>query len=202
MHSAEQPPAVPGLVLGDVLGRGADGPVWSAVDAAGEPRAVKVLPVPRHGGLGAEEARLEVAAACFEHEHIVRVHDVVACSVEGRPALALVMERLDGGSLGRVIAERGRLSAGEVVTVIAPVASALAVLHARGIVHGDVSPGNVLLAANASRRSRTSVSPGSSATPGSRWRRPTECSRPRSSSARCPRRRATCTPWAPSPGGA
>ncbi len=147
MQSAEQLPVVPGLVLGDVLGRGAGGPVWSAVDAAGEGRAVKVLPVPRHG-IGPDDARLEVAAASFEHEHVVRVHDVLACVADGQPALALVMERLDGGSLGRVIAERGRLSAGEVVTVIAPVASALAALHALGIVHGDVSPGNVLLAAS------------------------------------------------------
>ncbi len=147
MHSADQPPTVPGLVLGDVLGRGAGGPVWSAVGAAGEPRAVKILPVPRHAAIGADEARLEVAAASFEHEHVVAVHDVVPCVVDGQPAIALVMERLDGGSLGSVLTERGRLSAGEVVTVVAPVASALAALHARGIVHGDVSPGNVLLAA-------------------------------------------------------
>ena len=40
---------------------------------------------------------------------------------------------------------RGHLSPGEVVTVLAPVASALGRLHDLGVVHGDVSPGNVLL---------------------------------------------------------
>ena len=45
----------------------------------------------------------------------------------------------------RLVRARGHLSPGEVVTVLAPVASALGRLHDLGVVHGDVSPGNVLL---------------------------------------------------------
>ena len=61
-------------------------------------------------------------------------------------AVAVVLDFLEGGSLVSVLAARGHLSAGEAVTVLAPVARALAGLHAAGVVHADVSPGNVLLA--------------------------------------------------------
>ena len=52
---------------------------------------------------------------------------------------------LAGGSLGQVVAQREHLTPGETVTVIAPIARALAGLHDLGVVHGDLSPGNVLL---------------------------------------------------------
>jgi hypothetical protein len=55
------------------------------------------------------------------------------------------MPHLLGGALDALVRARGHLSPGEVVTVLAPVASALGRLHDLGVVHGDVSPGNVLL---------------------------------------------------------
>ena len=57
----------------------------------------------------------------------------------------VVMPHLLGGSLDALVRARGHLPPGEVVTVLAPVASALGRLHDLGVVHGDVSPGNVLL---------------------------------------------------------
>ena len=55
------------------------------------------------------------------------------------------MPHLRGGPLDALVRARGHLSPGEVVTALAPLASALGRLHDLGVVHGDVSPGNVLL---------------------------------------------------------
>src|SRR5438309_584724 len=56
----------------------------------------------------------------------------------------LVLDLADGGSLAELLAVRGRLTPGEVITAVSPVAAAVAYLHAAEIVHGDVSPANIL----------------------------------------------------------
>ena len=65
----------------------------------------------------------------------------------GATRVALVLELLAGGSLAGLLARRGRLRPGEVVTAIAPVAAALAHAHGNGVVHGDLSPGNIVFTA-------------------------------------------------------
>ena len=62
--------------------------------------------------------------------------------------LGLVLDYAPGGSLAELMASRGSLGAGETVTVLTPVAQALAYLHGHGFTHGDVSPGNVLFTAH------------------------------------------------------
>lgn len=57
------------------------------------------------------------------------------------------MDYAAGGSLAGVVSARGRIGVGEAVTVLTSVAQALAHVHGRGVVHGDVSPGNVLFTA-------------------------------------------------------
>lgn len=59
--------------------------------------------------------------------------------------LVLVLDHAAGGSLAELLARRGALPAGEVVTLLAPIADALAAAHSAGLVHGDVSAANVLL---------------------------------------------------------
>ncbi len=76
----------------------------------------------------------------LDHPHIVRVIEVV----QDGDGLALVMQHAPGGSLRDLLAERGRLTPGQVVAVAAPVADALASAHRRGVLHGDVTPANVL----------------------------------------------------------
>lgn len=91
------------------------------------------------GGIAAEIAAL----ATVKHQHIV---DLVG-TLRTDQGDAILMEYLPGGSVADLIAARGPLSLGEAVTVMAPIAGALAYLHDQGGVHGDVSPGNVLFTA-------------------------------------------------------
>src|SRR4051794_16820807 len=57
----------------------------------------------------------------------------------------VVAARRSTAGLAALLDRRGALRAGEVVTLVVPVARALAALHRRGLVHGAVVPGNVAL---------------------------------------------------------
>ncbi|WP_343320074.1 serine/threonine-protein kinase [Arthrobacter sp. TMP15] len=80
----------------------------------------------------------------FQHEHLIPVRGLVRDSAG---SLVLLMEYAEGGSLAQIVGARGPLTVGEAVTVLTPIGQVLAFLHDRGAVHGDVSPGNVLLSA-------------------------------------------------------
>ncbi|MGY2084435.1 protein kinase domain-containing protein [Blastococcus sp. SYSU DS0539] len=142
---AAPPPAVPGYALEALLGRGASGEVWRAVPrGGGAPVAVKVLVA----GDPERQAREAALLGELDHPHLVRLHEVVHQPRRGgAPRVALVLDLLAGGSLADLLGRRGRLRPGEVVTAIAPVAAALSHAHAHGVVHGDLSPGNVVFTA-------------------------------------------------------
>jgi hypothetical protein len=138
-------PVVPGYVLEELLGRGGSGQVWRARPRGGGlPVAVKVL-------VRGDPERQEREAALLgelDHPHLVRLHQVVRHELRGGAAeVALVLDLLAGGSLAALLDRRGRLRPGEVVTTVAPIAAALAHAHDRGVVHGDLSPGNVVFTA-------------------------------------------------------
>ena len=139
------PPVVPGYLLDRLLGRGGSGEVWRARPrSGGAPVAVKVLVA----GDAARQAREAALLGALDHPHLVRLHEVVHQPRRGGPArVALVLDLLEGGSLAALLARRGRLRPGEVVTALAPVAAALARAHEEGVVHGDLSPGNVVFTA-------------------------------------------------------
>ena len=139
------PPSVPGYVLQCLLGRGSAGEVWRAVPrSGGEAVAVKLL----LDGDPERQAREAVLLGSLDHPHLVRLREVVHQPRRGGPpGVALVLDLLEGGSLAALLAGRGRLRPGEVVTTVAPVAAAVAHAHAQGVVHGDLSPGNVVFTA-------------------------------------------------------
>lgn len=89
-----------------------------------------------------------VWSAGLEHEHLLPVWDTVVGRWNDREVTCLVMPLAEGGSLQDVLAARGHLTAGEIVTVLVPVAQALHHLHSVGLVHGDLKPANVLLTAD------------------------------------------------------
>ncbi|NYG05642.1 hypothetical protein BJ986_000129 [Phycicoccus badiiscoriae] len=143
-ENAATRPQVPGYLLGEQLGRGGSGTVWAATrEVDGAAVAVKVVPVGTPGQ--ADQLVREFAVlARVEVDGLVGFHEAVGLA--GEPAaVALVLDHVRGGSLEAVVRARGHLSVGESVTMLAPVARALAELHAVGVVHGDVTPANVLL---------------------------------------------------------
>ncbi|MCB0971381.1 MAG: serine/threonine protein kinase [Acidimicrobiales bacterium] len=83
--------------------------------------------------------------ARFTHPGIVRVYEVF----EEHGTAHLVMERLDGQTLVDVLVARGApFTEVEVLDVAARVAAALRPVHAAGVLHRDINPANVMLAAH------------------------------------------------------
>ena len=132
--------------LEERIGSGAMGVVWRAQDELLR-RTVAVKQLLVQSGVDDEEANARAMregriAARLQHPNAVTVYD--AADADGSPWL--VMEFVPAPSLATVLAQRGRLSAGEVIRLGAQIAAALSAAHASGIVHRDVKPGNVLLA--------------------------------------------------------
>lgn len=133
-------PQLPGYQVLTLIGRGATGEVWAVRSGDGVRLAAKVL------AADSEQLDYEVSVLqAIRHEHVVRLLDVVLDSSSQPPRTALVMDLAEGGSLAQTLARRGVLTSGELVTVLCPVARALHDLHGMGLVHGDLSPGNILL---------------------------------------------------------
>ncbi|NYD21113.1 protein kinase domain-containing protein [Kineococcus aurantiacus] len=133
-----RPPLVDGYDVDALLGAGGSSVVWSATGVDGVQRALKVLAPGADADLLAELSTLRRV----RHPRVVAVHDI-STTADGRPVL--VLDLAAGGSLSAVLAQRRRLSAGEVSGVLGVLGPALEDLHAAGVVHGDLSPGNVLL---------------------------------------------------------
>jgi serine/threonine-protein kinase len=132
-------------LLRHVLGVGGMGTVWAATNLDLDLEvAIKVV----NKGLCSDETRARLATearaeAKVQHRGIVRVLDLGVTN-EGEPFL--VMERLEGRSLGDLLDEVGHLESKDAVRLILPILDALAYVHERGIVHRDLKPDNVFLA--------------------------------------------------------
>ncbi len=81
------------------------------------------------------------AAALVEHEGIANVFDYG----EDTGAAYLVMELVPGESLSRLIEREKKLTEIRVLDIVAQTSRALAAAHARGLVHRDIKPGNLLI---------------------------------------------------------
>ena len=124
------------------IGAGASGTVWKAHQRGPVARVVALKRL-RAGGGAADLARMRREATVLtelDHPHVVRVLEVL----HDGDGVAIAMQFAPGGSLADLLAERGRLTPGQVVAVAAPVADALASAHRRGVLHGDVKPANIL----------------------------------------------------------
>ncbi|WP_425588468.1 protein kinase domain-containing protein [Streptomyces venetus] len=140
------------------------GRVWRAADEILDRQvAVKEM---RIDGLDAEDSgtrrertlREARATARIDHPNVVRVYDVVD---EGE-RLWIVMELVAGRSLERILAQEGPLSPRETARIGLGLVAALRQVHAGGVLHRDIKPGNVLVenggGAAGSRRVRGLVS--------------------------------------------
>ncbi|WP_243766624.1 serine/threonine-protein kinase, partial [Streptomyces sp. GC420] len=123
------------------------GRVWRAADEMLD-RCVAVKEM-RIDDSGAEDARIRRertlrearATARIDHPNVVRVYDVA----EESDRLWIVMELVEARSLERVLAEDGPLTPREAARVGLALAAALRAVHAVGVLHRDIKPGNVLL---------------------------------------------------------
>lgn len=118
------------------LGVGVSSDVWLGSDGS-ETVAVKVF------RKDAERNRIDAeieALGRASSRHLVRLEDL-AMGPHGIPCL--ILQRLTQWSLGRVLAV-SRPSAGEAVTILAPLCLAVAELHRVGVAHGRVRGGSVL----------------------------------------------------------
>jgi serine/threonine-protein kinase len=154
MSASDPPPAhtlEAGAVLGGkyrivrLLGSGGMGAVYEGVqEGLGRRVALKVL----HARLAktpdlVERFRREAqAAAALAHPHIVQVSD---SQVNENEPPFIVMEFLEGQSLGDRIRQDGPLPGERVAKIFAQVLDALGAAHRAGIVHRDIKPDNIFL---------------------------------------------------------
>lgn len=140
----------PGQTLDDryrivaLIGEGGMGEVYLADDLVlGEPVALKFL-VDRlsDDSSALERFREEVRLAReVTHPGVARVHDIGVA--QGRTFLS--MEFVDGEDLQSLLRRIGRLPTEKAIEIARQVCSALAAAHARGVLHRDLKPGNVML---------------------------------------------------------
>ncbi|RMG97526.1 MAG: serine/threonine protein kinase [Deltaproteobacteria bacterium] len=138
------------VVLGR-LGAGGMGVVYAAYDPELDRKvALKVLRADAAIGSGSRSttggARLlreAQALAKLSHPNVVAIHDVG----EHEGQVWLAMEFVEGKTLGAWLMERSR-SWKDVLSVMLPVARGLAAAHAKGLVHRDAKPENVMIGAD------------------------------------------------------
>jgi YVTN family beta-propeller protein len=145
------PPNVEGSVVAgyrieDVAGRGSMGVVYRATQLVLQrPVALKLIAteVAHDASFRERFKRESQLAASIDHPNVIPIYE--AGEVDG--SLFLAMRYVEGTDLGALVAAEGTLAPARAVGIVAQVAAGLSAAHALGLVHRDVKPANVLIAA-------------------------------------------------------
>ncbi|ANY09181.1 serine/threonine-protein kinase [Pseudonocardia sp. HH130630-07] len=143
------PPRAPRFRLMKRLGAGGFGGVWLAHDAKlGHTVAVKSA----HAADPETEERIRREAAALgsmRHPCCVEIYDLLHASsdpgLQGMDGLVIVMQYVDGRSLGELVAERGTVDDISAARIWTGVAGALDTAHRSGVLHRDIKPGNIVV---------------------------------------------------------
>ena len=134
-----------GYTIEAAVGVGSTGTVWRAVQSdLGRRVAIKTLAP----GVNADVLRAEAQLlATLDHPNIVRIYDFVEAGPDDPEDPAwLAEEWVDGERIDELVARlEGPLSGEQAVGVVRGALQGLAYAHERSVVHGDISPGNVLV---------------------------------------------------------
>jgi len=129
----------------ELIGSGGMGSVFRGWDPRLQrPVALKTMQLSTGGGDDANASKLlaeAIAVAQVTHPNVVGVFD----AEESQGAAFVAMELVEGIGLDRYLERRERLDWREIVPLGAALSRGLAAAHARGLVHRDIKPGNVLL---------------------------------------------------------
>lgn len=127
------------------LGEGGMGIVWAATNTTTLRRvAIKLLKNERADDPHVKRRFLREgrAASAVHHPNVVEIFDVLELE-DGTPAM--VMELLEGESLGQRVRRKRVLPLAEVAEVLMPAVAAIGTAHAAGVVHRDLKPDNIFL---------------------------------------------------------
>ncbi len=133
------------------LGRGGMGTVYLATHIGTErPVAVKVIsPQYMKRAEFVERFRREArAAGRLRHPNVVDVTDFGFTDIDSGRVAYLVMEYLDGCTLGEILEEEQNLPVGWTLDILEQVCSAVQEAHEQGIIHRDLKPDNIWLEPN------------------------------------------------------
>lgn len=132
-----------GYRIEEPLGRGGTSVVYRAEHVRLGRRAALKLLTPAFGEADFSDRFLRESrlAASLDHPSIVPVYD----AGEQDGVLYIAMACVEGRDLRSLLAEEGRLPPGRALRIVGQIASALDAAHARGLVHRDVKPANILV---------------------------------------------------------
>jgi pSer/pThr/pTyr-binding forkhead associated (FHA) protein/predicted Ser/Thr protein kinase len=135
-----------GYRIVNLLGQGGMGVVYLADNVRNGQRVALKLLTPdlaRSSGFRERFVREANYASSLRHPNVLEVYE--AGEQEG--VLYIAMQYVEGQDLKALLSREGRLDARRTVGIIGQVASALDAAHSTGLMHRDIKPGNVMIAA-------------------------------------------------------